>query len=58
MKPITRDERNYLEKECGYKIHDRIFSTATKHKKFFVIEDKRSINDLNEYRKRQIIISK
>lgn len=51
MKQITKDERNFLEKKKGYKMHERLFSTMTKHKKFFVIEDKRSQKDLEEYQK-------
>lgn len=49
---ITRDERDFLEREKNYKMHKRIYSTYTRHKKFYAIEDKRTFADLDEYRKR------
>ena len=49
--PITKDEAQRLNKDFGVKFGDYgISSTRTKHKKFFLTEDKRNISALNEIR--------
>lgn len=49
--PITKDEAQRLNKEYGVKFGDYgISSTHTKHKNFFLTENKTNLNALNEIR--------
>lgn len=49
--PITKDEAQRLNKEYDVKFGDYgISSTHTKHKKFFLTENKTNLNALNEIR--------
>ena len=49
--PITKDEAQRLNKEYGIKFGDYgISSTHTKHKKFFLAENRTNLNALNEIR--------
>ena len=49
--PITKDEARRLHKDFGVKFGDYgISSTHTKHKKFFLTENKSNLNALNEIR--------
>lgn len=48
---ITKDEAQRLNKEYGVKFGDYgVSSTHTKHKKFFLTENKTNLNALNEIR--------
>lgn len=49
---ISKDEAQKLNKYYGVKFHEYggISSTRTKHKKFFLTENKRNIDALNEIR--------
>lgn len=49
--PILKDEAQRLNKEYGVKFGDYgISSTHTKHKKFFLTENRTNLNALNEIR--------
>ena len=49
--PITKDEAQRLNKEYGVKFGDYgVSSTHTKHKKFFLTENRTNIDALNEIR--------
>lgn len=49
--PITKDEAQKLNKKYGVKFGDYgISSTHTKHKKFFLTENKANLNALNKIR--------
>lgn len=49
--PITKDEAQRLNKEYGVKFGDYgVSSTHTKHKKFFLTENRTNLNALNEIR--------
>ena len=49
--PITKDEAQKLNKEYGVKFGDYgISSTHTKHKNFFLTENRTNLNALNEIR--------
>lgn len=49
--PISKDEAQQLHKFHGVKFGDYgISSTHTKHKKFFLTENKTNLNALNEIR--------
>ena len=49
--PITKDEAQKLNKEYGVKFGDYgISSTHTKHKNFFLTENRSNIDALNEIR--------
>ena len=49
--PITKDEAQRLNKEYGVKFGDYgISSTHTKHKNFFLTENRTNLNALNEIR--------
>ena len=49
--PITKDEAQRLNKEYGVKFGDYgISSTHTKHKNFFLTENRSNLNALNEIR--------
>ena len=49
--PITKDEAQRLNREYGVKFGDYgVSSTHTKHKKFFLTENRTNLNALNEIR--------
>lgn len=49
--PITKDEAQRLNKEYGVKFGDYgISSTHTKHKNFFLTENRSNLNALNKIR--------
>ena len=49
--PITKDEAQRLNNEYGVKFGDYgISSTHTKHKNFFLTENRTNLNALNEIR--------
>lgn len=46
---ITKDEAMYLEKQ-GFRWHDHIHSTKTRHRKYYATESQKVLNAIAEYR--------
>ena len=54
MVTITREERNYLMSQ-GFKVKEDLFKSHSKHPKYYLVENPKAVQVLEEYRKSLII---
>lgn len=54
MLKITRDERDYLEKECGCIFGKDLHRTYSSHPTYYVTENRKILKELFAYRKSRI----
>lgn len=54
MLKITRDERDYLEKECGCIFGKDLHRTYSSHPTYYVTENRKILKKLFDYRKKKI----